>query len=133
MAERRETASGPISDTSRMWEEIERRIEDLKAIAADEGIDVSTDSERDLRLFLSSLAFMRRPCVVLLDNGNFRAMWKNTDCEQIGLQFQGGGQVQFVLFALRLPERFMARSTGRDTLECVQRQIDAHDLRRLLT
>ncbi len=141
MAERGEPVSSPtggpvegtaVSHTSRMSKEIESRIEDLKALAGDEGIEASDDSERDLRSFLHSLDFTRRPYLVLLDNGNFRAVWKNDDREQIGLQFQGRGQVQFVLFALRLPDRFMARATGRDTLECVRRQIAAHDLWRLL-
>ena len=121
-----------FSDTTHTFKEIKNRIECLMAIAEDEGIKVSADSEKDLWLFLYSVKFTRRPYIALLDNGNFRAIWKNADNEQIGLQFRGCRQIQYVLFALRSPDRFMAQAAGRDTLQNVRRQIDAHDLWRLL-
>ena len=121
-----------FSDTIYMRRTLETRIEDLKRIADDEGIEVSNDSERDLWLFLNSVRFTRRPYIVLLDNGNFRAIWKNADHEQIGLQFRGAHQIQYVLFALRPPDGFMAQAAGRDILDNVGRQIDACDLWRLL-
>lgn len=110
-----------------------RRIDDLKVIADEEGIDVCVESEHDLWSFLGSVTFTQRPYVTLLDNGNLRAIWKNADYEQIGLQFRGNREVQFVLFSLRTPEGFMARSAGRDTLQNVVRHIDCNDLSRLLT
>ena len=121
-----------LSDTAHVRKTIENRIEDLKRIADDEGIEVSDDSEQDLRSFLNSVRFMRRPYIALLDNGNFRAIWKNAGHEQIGLQFRGARRIQYVLFPLRPPDGFMAQAAGRDTLENAGRRIEAFDLWRLL-
>ena len=109
------------------------RIARLKELAANEKIEVSAGSGKDLRSFLSLMEITRRPYVALLDNGNFRAVWKNADGEQIGLQFRGRGIGHYVLFALRSSDRFMAQTTGRDTLHNIQRQIDVQGLRRLMT
>ena len=52
----------------------------------------------------SSVTFRRevRPAIFLRDNvRNLRALWKNDDQEQIGLQFLGGGDVQFVILKRR--------------------------------
>lgn len=121
-----------VADSSHVTREIEQRISDLKRIAVGEGIEVSTDSERDLWLFLYSISFTRRPYIALLDNGNFRTTWNNTAHEQVGLQFRGDCQVQYVLFSLRSPKGFMAQAAGRDILQNVQLHIGAHDLWRLL-
>ena len=109
------------------------RICDLKELAFEENIEISADSEKDLRSFLDSVEFTRRPYIALLDNGNFRAVWKNADREQIGLQFRGGGLVHYVFFALRSSGRFMAQATGRDTLQNARRQIEVQGLGRLMT
>lgn len=118
-------------DAIRVRKQTQERVDRLRNIAADEGLEISIDSERDLWSFLDSLDFTRRPYLVLLDNGNLRAVWKNAEREQIGIQFTGQGLVQYVLFSLRLPDRFMARASGRDTPKNIWRQIEAHDLWRL--
>ena len=109
------------------------RIEKLKGLAAEECIKFSEESERDLRLFLASVEFTRRPYIALLDNGNFRAIWRNANREQIGLQFRGHDLVQYVLFALRSSDRFMAQATGRDKLLNVRRMIEVQGLGRLMS
>ena len=125
--------SGNFIDQAIAVRETFDRIAYLKELAANEGIEISTYSEKDLRSFLVSVEFTRRPYIALLDNGNFRVIWKNADREQIGMQFRGRGLVHYVLFALRSPDRFMAQATGRDTLQNVGRQIDAQGLGRLMT
>jgi hypothetical protein len=92
------------------------RIDDLKADARSEGHRVSEASERDLGTFLDTNVFTHRPYITLLDNGNLRALWKNSTGEQIALQFRGGKEVQFVLFVRRRNGGFMARTSGRGTL-----------------
>jgi len=109
------------------------RIMELKDDARAEGYGVSAASENDLLAFLNGRVFTRRPFITLLDNGNLRALWKNAEGEQIGLQFRGGKQVQYVLFARRKDEGFMARASGRDSLAGIERQIEAHNLGRLMT
>ena len=64
---------------------VEARIGRLKNLAIEERIEVSAASERDRRAFLDSVAPSRRPYIALLDNGNFRAVWKNAELEQVGL------------------------------------------------
>lgn len=109
------------------------RIQELKTDARAEGHPVSTASEEDLLAFLDGYVFTRRPFITLLDNCNLRALWKNDAGEQIGIQFRGGKQVQYVFFARREGQDFMARVSGRDSLSDIGRQIEALDLVRLMT
>lgn len=108
------------------------RIRELKADARAEGHTVSAASEEDLQAFLDGYVFTRRPFITLLDNGNLRALWKNAAGEQIGIQFRGGKQVQYVFFARRDGGDFMARVSGRDSLADIGRQIEALNLGRLM-
>lgn len=110
----------------------EARVDGLKDLAIEEGTEISIASERDLWAFLDSVAASRRPYIALLDNGNFRAVWRNSEQEQVGLQFLGDGEVQYVLFALRPPNRFMARAAGRDVLTHIKRWIEGYGLSRLM-
>ncbi len=109
------------------------RIQELKADARTEGHAVSAASEEDLLAFLDGYVFTRRPFITLLDNGNLRALWKNDTGEQIGIQFRGGKQVQYVFFARREGQDSMARVSGRDSLADIGRQIEALNLGRLMT
>lgn len=109
------------------------RLNELKVDARAEGCTVSPESEKDFLAFLNCRIFTRRPFITLLDNGNLRALWKNAEGEQIGLQFLGAHKVQYVLFAKRIRGEFMARASGRDTLSDIDRQIEAHNLGRLMT
>ena len=111
---------------------VEARIDRLKDLATEDGVEISAASERDLRAFLDSAAPSRRPYIALLDNGNFRAVWKNAELEQVGLQFLGDSEVQYVLFALRPPKRFMARAAGQDVLTHIERWIESYGLSRLM-
>jgi len=56
-----------------------------------------------------------RPSLFLNDKGNLRALWRNTDQKQVGLQFLGDENVQFVIFKCRLGRNRMARVAGTDT------------------
>ena len=71
---------------------------------------------------------VRRGRLVLLENGNLRAVWKGENQAHIGLQFLDEQLVQYVLFARRDPGLPVSRVTGRDTIEGVRKQIDAFDL-----
>ena len=70
--------------------------------------------------------------MVLMDNGNLRAVWKDEKGTHLGLQFLGEGMVQYVIFKRRSRSRPISRIAGRDTLEGFKHQIDAFQLHSLL-
>ncbi|CAN0119650.1 unnamed protein product [Phaeothamnion confervicola] len=50
-------------------------------------------------VFLGGLKLAHRPAIFLLDNGNFRALWRDeNNKQQVGLQFLGNETVQYVIF-----------------------------------
>ncbi|WJH40199.1 hypothetical protein N7E02_26880 [Aliirhizobium terrae] len=77
--------------------QVQKRLLDLDAEARDETISINAESRSDILTFLLNASASKRPAIALLDNGNFRALWRNADGEQIGLQFKGLGEVNYVL------------------------------------
>ena len=116
----------------RLGSAIKERISTLKRIGAEESIPTSEESGNLLIEFLNKRTIDNKPFIFLLDNGNFRALWKNEKGEQIGLQFLSDGNIQFVLFARRPDSLDLARSYGIDTPEGIKRIIEANRLRTLL-
>lgn len=111
----------------------ERRLQELKEAAAEEGYAVSLASEKALRAFLAAMPFTKRPYITLLDNGNVRAFWEDKAAgEQVGLQFLGGDQVQYVIFARRAGQGYIARNAGRDLVTNMESQIETNGLRHLM-
>lgn len=122
--------SNPIDQ--RIKSEIEGRLRELQIDAVRSGDLLSQGSLGDLRAFLEPLEFAHRPAIFLLDNGNFRALWKNEANEQVGLQFLGGGLVQYVIFVARQNPPFLSPHAGSDTVSAIWAQIKANDCDRLL-
>lgn len=108
------------------------RIEALLADAALDGYNLNAASKRDFWDFILSEAFIRKGNLVLMDNGNLRAVWKGENGTRIGLQFLGGRTVQYVIFKQRAAAGAISRVVGRDSFEGVKRQIMAFDLRPLI-
>ena len=108
------------------------RIEVLKSDAALEGFAMSVASKRDFWTFIRSMPFIRKGSLILMDNGNLRAVWKDDQGNQIGLQYLGTGSVQFVIF--KHPDRAggVSRVAGCTSLADIKRQIRAFSLERLL-
>jgi hypothetical protein len=67
-----------------------------------------------------------------MDNGNLRATWKDEHGTRLGLQFLGGGMVQFVISRRRKQGQPISRVSGRDSLRGLERQIVAFELNSLL-
>jgi len=105
------------------------RIEALRVEASEDGYVLSASSERDFWRFIRSEPFMRKGNVVLMDNGNLRAVWKGEDGTHVGLQFLGGSLVQYVIFKRRAAVGAISRVAGRDSIDGVKRQIAAFELR----
>lgn len=109
------------------------RIEFLKNEAVDEGYVLNLPSEIDFWQFVRSSPHIRKGSLVLMDNGNLRAIWKDEQGSRLGLQFLGGRMVQYVIFKGRNSGQPISRVTGRDSLEGLARQIDAFELWSLLS
>ena len=108
------------------------RIEYLKNEAEPYGYSLSEKSETDFRKFVLSTPHFRRGSLVLIDNGNLRAVWNDGKESRLGLQFLGDDMVQYVIFRRLESSRQLSRVAGRKTIGEVPRLIDAFDLHSLL-
>jgi hypothetical protein len=99
---------------SQVWMAVAERLQELRYDAASSGAPVSESSIRDFAYLLRKAQPARRPSIFLLDNGNIRSLWLNDKKEQVGLQFLGDGEVQFVIFVRR--PTLMAREHGVESL-----------------
>ena len=108
------------------------RIAYLRDEATHDGYELNEGSEGDFKQFVRSRPYMRKGDLVLMDNGNLRAIWKDEQDGRLGLQFLGGNMVQYVIFRRRQADREISRVAGRDSLEGIVRQIDAFQLHSLL-
>ncbi len=108
------------------------RIEFLRNEAREDGITLNAESEADFQRFARSVSGMRRCNLVLLDNGDLRAIWKDGRGSHIGLHFLGGGIAQYVVFKRRPDEQRTSRSAGRVSLDDVRQRIEALDVGALL-
>ena len=84
------------------------RIQALRVEAEIDQVPFSDASYADFRAFIRQVPSRARPAIFLRDNGNLRALWKNDNQEQIGLQFLGGGDVQYVILKRRPGDRLMS-------------------------
>ena len=108
------------------------RLKLLQDEALHDGYVLNPASEIDFRSFVRSDPNIRKGNLVLMDNGNLRATWKDEHGTRLGLQFLGGGMVQFVLFKRRTHGQLISRVSGRDSLEGLERQLVAFELNSLL-
>lgn len=113
--------------------QIAARLRELQIDARLSGDPLSTASLLDLFRFLSSINLAHRPAIFLLDNGNFRALWKNSENEQVGLQFLGDEVVQYVIFSRRADHSMLTADSGRESLSNIRAKITATSSYHLLS
>ncbi|MCP4143547.1 MAG: hypothetical protein GY755_25220 [Chloroflexi bacterium] len=111
--------------TANISNNIQNRIKILAEIAEEDDITINSDSETDLWRFLKRLSFIKQPKLFLLENGNFRIVWKGGLDEQIGLQFLGKGQIQFVMFSKPTHSNQVSRIRGRSDFDGIARHMEA--------
>ena len=104
------------------------RMQFLRDEATHDGYVLNPASEIDFRRFIDSAPDIRKGNLVLMDNGNLRAIWKDEQGARLGLQFLGGGMVQYVICKRRKYKKPISRVAGRDSLEGIKRQIHAFEL-----
>ena len=110
----------------------ERRIDELEEQAQPYGYSLRIGSKAAFLLFLDRMPQLRRAGLVLMENGNLRAIWKGENGSHLGLQFIGTESIQYVIFRRRRLGSSMSRVTGRDSIDGIIRQIDAFDLHGIL-
>ena len=110
-----------------------RRIAVLKEQAERDGYSLNQASKEAFFEFLKTNPLIRRGRLVLMENGNLRAVWKGEKETHIGLQFINARSIQYVIFTRRAPRYPVSRVSGRDTLEGLKRQIEAFDLKSVLS
>src|ERR1700740_2380200 len=94
-------------------------------LALEDEIEMSPSSFCDLWSFISARPAAPVPNVFALDNGNFRAVWKNPQGERIALEFRGSQIVGFVIFEYDCSLGKMMRMAGMQVLSRIQAQITA--------
>jgi hypothetical protein len=88
--------------------DIDIRVQALRIEAEIDRVPFSHASYAGFCEFLRHIPSRVRPAIFLRDNGNLRALWKNGDHEQIGLQFLGGGDIQYVILKRRPGGKLMS-------------------------
>ena len=83
----------PASSTRAAYQ---RRIAQLCSFAEEDGIELSAPSKGDFFDFACTEPQTRAASLVLLDNGNLRAVWRSGQ-QEVGVQFYGGGSVQYLI------------------------------------
>ncbi|MDE2797584.1 MAG: hypothetical protein OXI94_02840, partial [Gemmatimonadota bacterium] len=96
------------------------------------GFAMNEVSEVDFWSFIESISFAQKAGLVLLDNGNLRAVWKDENGIHLGLQFLGNRLVEYVVFKRSQATKDVSRVAGRDTIEGIKRQMRAFDLTALM-
>ena len=110
----------------------ESRLLSLQYDAAQDGYELSVESESDFKDFILSTAELQQGDLVLMENGNLRLVWEDDEDTQLGLQFLGSNRIQFVIFKRRSGEEHITQVAGRDSLTGLNKLIDAFDLQTLL-
>ncbi len=123
------TKSGKLSDTISAYD---NRIGVLEKQAAIEEYFLNSSSKETFQLFFQKNPLVRLGRLVLLENGNLRAVWKGENGSHIGLQFLDNLSIQYVLFKRRKPDLPVSRAYGRDTIDGLLRQITALELSEVL-
>ena len=119
--------------TRQTYQAYRNRIEELREYGEDEGVAINQASERDFWSFVKSLPVAsRKGSLVLMDNGNLRALWKGKQESHLGLQFLGDRMVEYVIFKRRKRARKISRVAGADTFDGIRRQIESFELSALL-
>ena len=109
------------------------RLQVLEEQARLDGYSLNDASRKAFSEFCLRYPLMRRARLVLMENGNLRATWKDDYGAHVGLQFQDSQSIQFVIFGRRALDRPVQRVTGRVTMDGIMRQIKALDVRGAVT
>ena len=97
-----------------------RRMDELRGYGKLDGVHMNEESQRDFWSFVPSEATNNKAQLVLMDNGNLRAVWRYSGPNHIGIQFLGRDSVEYVIFERRGDSEDISRVSGIATLEGVK-------------
>ena len=106
------------------------RITEIRGFAEDdEDIEVvNENSISDFWSFIEDNPCSRRAGLVLLDNGDLRAVWRENGGNNVGLEFQGNGTILYVMFKRYSDGKKTVRDAGITTFDGVVRKLREMDL-----
>ena len=132
LADRSSAAFSPDGPAPSNSQAYRARISTLREAAMQEGDCLNYASEFYFWHFVNSEPLLRKGNLVLVDNGNLRAIWKDGQGTHLGLQFLDDGMIQYVIFKQRVAKLPPSRVAGRDTADGIWRQIRSFDLASLI-
>ena len=108
----------------------EARIIELRGFAEDdEDIEaVNENSISDFWSFMEDNPYLRRAGLALLDNGDLRAVWRENDGNNVGLEFLGDESILYVMFRRYPDGRETERDAGITTFDGVVGKLQDLDL-----
>lgn len=129
-----ESAGGVLNwvSSQSMAHEYRRRIDDLRAMADEEGFTVAEASIRDFWVFYSILSPSQKAELVVNPNENLRAIWDDDRGDHVGIQFRGAGVFQYVIFKGPAESPKRKYDAGRGDIEVVRQRIRDFNLENLL-
>ena len=131
------SASNPASELidPTQWPKFRKyweRIRFLKLEGEDEGILINRQSIENFWKFVIMNGRICTGDVVLTNDGNLRAVWRDGQQTFLGLQFMEDNNIQFVIFKKRRADSPVSRVTGSDSFQGILKQIKAFDLDSLI-
>ncbi len=101
----------------------EKRIATLKEYAKEDGFDLNEDSYANFVNFLEKYSGLARAGLVLLDNGNLRAIWQGKNDAQVGLEFLTDSSIEYVMLNESGARKTTSKPYGRGGFEETMNQI----------
>ena len=89
----------------------ETRIEFLRADGEIDGVEIMPSSEADFWGFVNVVPEWDKASLILVDDGNLRAVWRKTSGDRINIEFLGDGVVEVAIFdGGQIPEAYERRT-----------------------
>jgi hypothetical protein len=102
----------------RFRSDVAHRLSMLRSISLEEQTELSVNSVEQFVRFLTSRPRLNWPSLIITPQGNVRASWSPEDNKHFAIEFLGGQEVRFVVFAPREGAR-PARIAGSELLRNV--------------
>jgi hypothetical protein len=98
------------------------RIEYLRADGEIDGVEIMPSSEGDFWEFVNMVPEWEKASLILVDDGNLRAVWRKPGKDRINVEFLGDGVVEVAIFeGGQIPEAY-ERRTIIEAIKNIQEQ-----------
>ena len=98
------------------------RIEYLRADGEIDGVEIMPSSEGDFWKFVNIVPEWEKASLILVDDGNLRAVWRKPGKDRINIEFLGDGVVEVAIFeGGQIPEAY-ERRTIIEAIKNIQEQ-----------